>query len=529
MEPVRRRLCDFLRERQDDVIGDWTRRMRSLSPARDLSDPAIRDHLPQILMRIADIVESAQTGASVSLENLPKDHAVDRLGRGFDLDQIVTEYSLLRRSILDLWESDVADMMNLRELRNLDSAFDESLRQCAVRFAHAREKLLKTLDLVSEAALGSSDLEMFLGGLLRATLESMEAVDTAVVLLREGDILRVRAAVGLEGDLKRGFSIQLREGVAGYIAGEGAPLLLRHAAVDPRVKSEVIREKGVRALYGVPLLHDGQTIGVAHIGSLSAFEFSEEDKLLFRTMASRATMVIVQAQLVTELRNAVQAREQIIAFVSHDLRNQLGVIATGASLLAAKAPSGGATEAIAKPLETIRRTVKSMQHLLDDLLDMASIQAGQVSLERRVVALKSLLVEAFEGHRELAAAKGIHLRAELAIDGIQVTCDRLRILQVLGNLLGNAIKFCGANDSVTLRAEARPDDVVVAVSDTGPGIPREQLSSVFEAYRTLKHHGKSGGLGLYIAKGIIERHGGRISVESQVGAGTTFSFALPRG
>src|SRR5206468_9259108 len=174
-------------------------------------------------------------------------------------------------------------------------------------FAHAREKLLKTLDLVSEAALGSSDLEMFLGGLLRATLESMEAVDTAVVLLREGDILRVRAAVGLEGDLKRGFSIQLREGVAGYIAGEGAPLLLRHAAVDPRVKSEVIREKGVRALYGVPLLHDGQTIGVAHIGSLSAFEFSEEDKLLFRTMASRATMVIVQAQLVTELRNAVQA------------------------------------------------------------------------------------------------------------------------------------------------------------------------------------------------------------------------------
>jgi len=123
------------------------------------------------------------------------------------------------------------------------------------------------------------------------------------VLLREGDLLRVRAAVGLEEDLRQVVSITMREGVAGLVAAEGQPVFIRHAAIDPRIKSQVIREKGVRALYGVPLMNNGHVIGVAHIGSLTAFEFSEEDKLLFRTMASRATNVLVQAELAADLRH----------------------------------------------------------------------------------------------------------------------------------------------------------------------------------------------------------------------------------
>jgi signal transduction histidine kinase len=115
------------------------------------------------------------------------------------------------------------------------------------------------------------------------------------------------------------------------------------------------------------------------------------------------------------------------------------------------------------------------------------------------------------------------------VDGVTVSYDRDRLLQVLSNLLGNAIKFCASGDSVTLHAEARDDDVFVSVADTGPGIPHEQLASIFEAYRTANRRGSSGtGLGLFIAKGIIERHGGRISVQSEPGAGATFSFTLPR-
>src|SRR5918996_4643050 len=129
LEPAPVHLADFLRRYMDEIVGRWTQRMRSISPARDLSDAAIIDHLPRILLRFAEIVGSDQTATSASLGDLPRDHAVDRLGRGFDLDQIVTEYGLLRRSILDLWEARVGPTLSLGELRNLDTAFDESLRQ----------------------------------------------------------------------------------------------------------------------------------------------------------------------------------------------------------------------------------------------------------------------------------------------------------------------------------------------------------------------------------------------------------------
>jgi len=709
-EPQRSRLCDFLRDRQPEIIADWTQRMRTMSPARNLSDSAIVDHLPQILTLIADFVGAEHTGERVFLGTLPKVHAVDRLARGFDLDHIVAEYGFLRRTILDLWESRIGPAIDLSELRNLDIALDELLRQAALRYAEAREKLLKAVDRISEAALGAGDLETFLQDLLRATLESTESVDTAVVLLREGDTLRVRAAVGLEEGIDETFAITPPGGIAGHVAAEQQPIFIRDAAIDPRVMSPAIRGKGVRALYGVPLMRDDKVIGVAHIGSLTASEFSEEDKLLFRTMASRATSIVIKAQLLADLRraesaqrflseasrqfaqsldyeatlkkiahlavptiadwcvvdvvenggvqrvsvahtdpdkeklayeleeryppdpnassgipsvlrtgrpelvpeitdaemaaaardsehlailrglglkayiivpilsrkrvvgtiglvtaesnrryserdlriaedlasraataienarlyaeaqNAVQMRERVLAIVSHDLRNQLGVIAMGANLLARKASSLDGAD-VRKPIETIQRTASSMQHLVGDLLDMASIQAGRLSVERQPTDIKPLLLESWESHEPMARDKALTLGADLAVDGVKVIGDRNRILQALANLLGNSIKFCNAGDVVTLRAETQDRDVLISVSDTGPGIPEEELKNIFEAYRTIESpdQSKSGtGLGLYITKGVVERHGGRIWVESELGVGTTFFFTLPR-
>jgi signal transduction histidine kinase len=494
------------------------------------------------------------------------------------------------------------------------------------------------------------------------------------------------------------------------VAAQGHPVFLRDAAADARVRSEVIRDKGVRALYGVPLVRDGKVIGVTYIGSLTAFEFSEEDKLLFRTMASRATSVVVKAQLLADLtraesaqrflseasryltqsldyeatlgrtarlavptvadwcvvdliqdgrlrrvaaagdsskealarelaalyppdldaptgisavlrtgrpelradvtdaqlaalaqdeehlrllrglglrayiivpivahqrilgaitlvtsgsrrryseddlliaedlagraataieharlyaeaHDAIQLREQVLAIVSHDLRNQLGVIATGANLLSLKTAGTDATVDVKKPVETIQRAAGSMQRLLGDLLDMASIQAGRLSVEQVPVALKPLLLESCDSQQPVARAKGVDLAMDVTVDDEQVLCDRERILQVLANLLGNAIKFCQAGDSITLRAEERAGELLIAVSDTGPGIPRDELQTIFEPYQTIARHDRADrgtGLGLYITKGILQRHRGRIWVESEVGVGTTFFFTLPR-
>jgi signal transduction histidine kinase len=248
-------------------------------------------------------------------------------------------------------------------------------------------------------------------------------------------------------------------------------------------------------------------------------------------MANRATSIILRAELVADLRRAVELRERVIAIVSHDLRNQVGVIAMGANLLGMKVAQLDAPADVKKPVDTIQRTANTMQHLLGDLLDMASIQAGRLAFEPQPTAITSVLADSCDSHQAIAREKGVGLRCDVAIDDVEVTADRERLLQVVGNLLGNAIKFCAPGDTVTVHADIRDRDVLVAVSDTGPGIPREELPKIFEAYRTIpagSGRRDGTGLGLYISKGIVERHGGRIWVESEVGSGSTFFFTVPR-
>jgi len=704
-----RRLSDFIRTRRDDIVDDWAARVRSLSPARELSQRAIVDHLPLILVRVADVVETAQAGAPVSLGDLPQRHALDRLGRGFDFDQIVVEFNLLRRSILDLWVKEVGDEIDVRELRHLGDAFDGALAESAAKYASAREKLLKALDRVSEAALGSADLEVFLQNLVFSMLTGTEAVDTCVILLREDSTLRVRAAAGLEEELRTGFSLKIGEGFAGKVAAEGRPLFLRHASDDPLVKSPAIRAKGVRALYGVPLKRDDRVIGVAHIGSLSAFEFSDEDKLLFRTMVSRATSGIVKAQILADLqraetaqrfladasrelaesldyqatldkiarlavpaiadwcvvdlrdggslrrvsvahadpakedlarqleeryptdpeagvgvpqvirsgltewsaelsddalraaarddahlavlrelglkayiiapiqtrlgaigaialitaesnrrysatdvrvaeelgrrvgmaidnallyseaRQAVAVRDGVLAVVSHDLRNQLGVVKMGAHLLSRKLESDAGKDELRKPIDAVQRTADSMQRLVSDLVDMAALQAGKLAIEPQPIVVAEVVEQAYQSHELIAAATGLTLTVHSLPKTVRVTGDRERLLQVLANLLGNAIKFTDAGGSIVLRASATDEDVSIAIEDTGRGIPPDDLERIFDAYQSLQRSGPRGtGLGLYISKGIVLRHAGRLTVESTVGRGSTFTITLPR-
>src|SRR5262245_14354782 len=523
----RGRLGDFLRSRQDAIIRTWTQSVRAFSPAHELSESMITDHLPAILGLIAEYVDFVHMGRSVSFEKLAKAHAVDRLGRGFDFDLIVKEYGLLRRTILDLWESEVGPSIDVRELRQLNAAFDEAVTQAALRYAESREKLLKALDRVSEAALTSANLDAFLKGLLRVSLDGMESVDTCVVLLREGDRLRVRAAVGIEEELDREYSIRMGEGIAGHIAAERRPVFLRDASVDPLVVSPAIKGRGVHALYGVPMMRDGEVIGVAHMGSLIAFEFSEEDKLLFRTMVSRATSGVIKAQVFADLERAVAGRDHVLAIVSHDLRNQLGAIEMGAMLLARKTET--THDDLTKPIETIRRTTNTMKGLLGDLLDMASIEAGRLSFEPDIVNIGPMLEDACQAHQESAGAKGLRLKLARPSEPCAVRADAKRIEQVLSNLLGNAIKFSNREGTIVVAADVGDADVTISVSDIGMGLPPEDIQGIFGPFKTGRRDERSGtGLGLFIARGIIQSHGGRIWVESEPGKGSTFFFTLPR-
>ena len=222
-------------------------------------------------------------------------------------------------------------------------------------------------------------------------------------------------------------------------------------------------------------------------------------------------------------------RDRLLAVVSHDLRNQLGVVHMGTELLSRKAEVIPEAKELRKPIDTVRRTADSMQRLVEDLVDMASLQAGRLSIECRPLVIEDVLEEAFHSHELIADAKGVRLSRHLALGGARVLGDRERLLQVLSNLLGNAIKFTDASGSVTLRARARDDEIDISVEDAGPGIPAEDLDRIFDPYHSIERSGQRGtGLGLYIGRGIVQRLGGRLTVRSTPGKGSTFIVTLPR-
>jgi len=170
-----------------------------------------------------------------------------------------------------------------------------------------------------------------------------------------------------------------------------------------------------------------------------------------------------------------------------------------------------------------------MDRLIQDLLDVAVVESGQLTIERTQLAARDLIVGAVDMQRPLASSSSLELRVELDRDLPDIWGDRDRILQVFENLIGNAIKFTKAGGSITVGAASQDHEVIFRVADTGSGIAPENLPRVFDRFwQASKAGGLGAGLGLPITKGIVEAHGGRIWVESTSSRGTTFSFTIPQ-
>ncbi len=321
------RLSELLRVRHHHILETWRAEVGRLPAAQGLEGPVLMNHMPEVLACIADVVD--ERSPVESLSRLPEVHALDRLDRGFDLRAVVTEFSLLREVIMREWSARAGDSVPVEELRRLDGAIAEAIAVSADRYSRARERTLQALDRISQAALGTQDLDTFLGQLMLALLETTESVDFVSVFLRDGDRLVLRSAQGLPELLSSPSSLRMGEGFVGAVAASGAPLFVRDAAQDRLVVLAAKRQSGMRALYGVPLMAEGRVIGVAEMGSRTSFEFSATDRLLFRTMAQRASALVVQAQLVARERQARQeaeeaaARAQLLAVASEILSSSL--------------------------------------------------------------------------------------------------------------------------------------------------------------------------------------------------------------
>lgn len=233
--------------------------------------------------------------------------------------------------------------------------------------------------------------------------------------------------------------------------------------------------------------------------------------------------------LIVNAENALVTRDQYLAIVSHDLKNPLSAISLGTGVLKRSVLNGKSDQAsIIKSLEGIERNVASMDRMISDLLDVEQMSNGVLLLRPTSCNVNNLLNECKDLFSPVIANKSFTMKISSCNDTIVANIDHDRILQVLSNLIGNALKFTPSGGTIELSAEQNENEIIISVQDNGPGIPLDKQESIFERFSQLKLNDRRGlGLGLFISKWIIEAHYGEITVSSVAGQGSKFSFTIP--
>jgi PAS domain S-box-containing protein len=309
------------------------------------------------------------------------------------------------------------------------------------------------------------------------------------------------------------------------------PLLIEEVTPE-MIASWAQNDEHLRALRGleaksiiaVPLLLHRKLLGIlVLIASGRAYE--RADLRMAEALAHRAALSIENARLYLEAKRAIEARDNVLGVVAHDLRSPLSAIIMSASLL--KQPGAQREPMRKKSAQMIERSAARMSRLIQDLLDVTRIEAGPLSMDLAWVSVAELLSECIESQKPAASSAAIELRlasAKRLPDRIRV--DRHRILRVFENLIGNAIKFTPRGGLITVSAEAKGSQIVFSVRDTGCGISADDLPHVYDRFWQAREGRHGAGLGLAIVKGIVEAHGGRTWVKSAPGRGTTFFFTI---
>jgi signal transduction histidine kinase len=302
------------------------------------------------------------------------------------------------------------------------------------------------------------------------------------------------------------------------------------AITADRAGQAAIRAAGIRSLALLPLIGRGRLLGVLSLAMTRPDRsFAKSDLPLLEDVAQRTALGADNARLYQQARQASRARDDTLAAISHDLRNGLNTVLTAVGLLLRSLPPDDERRKDRRHVEAIRRSAERMNRLIADLLDVASIESGRLFVEPRRERVRAIITDAVEACRDQLREKTLSVQESVGADEIDAVCDRERVLQVLGNILGNAIKFTPEGGTVQVSAEPLDDEVLFTVRDTGVGVSPKQLPHVFDRFWQATPKARLGsGLGLTIAKGVVEALGGRIWVESRPGEGTAFFFTLPQ-
>ena len=293
------------------------------------------------------------------------------------------------------------------------------------------------------------------------------------------------------------------------------------------VHLRILRDVGPQSILGLPLLVRGELRGVLVVMSTRpSRSYNAQDSRLGEALAERAALAIENGRLYQTAKNATGLRDEVLGVVAHDLRNPVAAITLSAMALRRRGPERERRNL--KPVDNIIRAAGRMNRLIADLLDVSLIEAGQLRVDCAGVATRQLLADSIEAQRPLVASANLEMEVEVPDDLPDVWGDQHRLLQILENLVGNAIKFTPAQGHITIGAASREGEVLFWIADTGSGISADGLPHVFHPFWQARKGTRQGaGLGLPITRGIVEAHGGRIWVESTLGRGDIFFFTIP--
>jgi GAF domain-containing protein len=399
---------------------------------------------------------------------------------------------------------------------------------------------LRALGEVSQAVNSTLDLETVLSTIVAKAVQlSQTEAGTIYVFNDQNQTFELRSTYGMDDALIaaiRERHIRIGDPGVGQAVAKRAPVQILDVRNEPSQVLEVLVRAGFRGLLAVPLLGADRIVGALVVRRKTPGEFPQSTINLLETFADQSVLAIQNARLFREieekgrdLAEASRHKSQFLANMSHELRTPLNAI-LGYTELILDSIYGEPSDKMRTVLERLHANGRHLLGLINDVLDLSKIEAGQLTLSLDDYSLSDVVHGVVSAVEPLADEKRLAFKAEVAPDLPSGRGDGRRPSQVLLNLVGNAIKFTDMGE-VAIRASATNGAFTVAVCDTGPGIPMADQAKIFEEFQqadssiTRKKGGT--GLGLSIAKRIIEMHGGRLWVESELGKGSTFYFTLP--
>ena len=406
-----------------------------------------------------------------------------------------------------------------------------------------RNRELLVLRKISETILGSLDLKIVLEQILEQAMLS-GAFDLGNLRLFDSraETLEVAVAKGYRDPnnmlTHRKLSRTREAAQSSHFSG----LVFEQPCIEEHVQActglRTMKKEGVESFVLVPVKGEGEVLGIIQLASRTPRRFYDEEVRLLETIGNQMGIAVQRARLyeetrrqASELETANKLQADFTAMIAHDLRSPLMNI-TGVAELMMQGTFGGVTEEQKKWLLRIQANSRTLVDLVSDFLDVSKLESGYVEVRKERVDLAELIQMSIENFRVLAQEKGISIRDAVDLSLSAVHVDPRRVDQVLSNLISNAVKFTAERGQVEVGAAmADAAQINVWVKDTGVGIPADEIDQLFQKYRqggNAKRSSQKGtGLGLVICQMIVEAHGGKIWVESQLGRGSTFFFSLP--